>query len=126
MSQLTNKPKQPEKRKPEEESQPIKVKKVKFDEQTLLNKDKKDIEKEIEDSESGPSEGEELEENVEENDAEESTKRAITYKMAKNKGLTPYRKKELRNPRVKHKLKYRKAIIRRKGAVSIFVIIKLF
>lgn len=45
-------------------------------------------------------------------------KRAITYKMAKNKGLTPHRKKELRNPRVKHKLKFRKALIRRKGAVS--------
>ncbi|VEN34309.1 unnamed protein product [Callosobruchus maculatus] len=44
-------------------------------------------------------------------------KRAITYQMAKNKGLTPHRKKEHRNPRVKHKLKYRKAIIRRKGAV---------
>lgn len=38
--------------------------------------------------------------------------------MAKNKGLTPHRKKELRNPRVKHKLKFRKALIRRKGAVS--------
>nr|CAD7448828.1 unnamed protein product [Timema bartmani] len=44
-------------------------------------------------------------------------KRAITYKMAKNRGLTPYRKKELRNPRVKHRIKYRKAKIRRKGQV---------
>ncbi|KAL1489660.1 hypothetical protein ABEB36_013602 [Hypothenemus hampei] len=44
-------------------------------------------------------------------------KRAITYQIAKNKGLTPYRKKEFRNPRVKHKIKYRKALIRRKGAV---------
>ncbi|KAG5327466.1 SAS10 protein, partial [Pseudoatta argentina] len=48
---------------------------------------------------------------------EEDAKRAITYQMAKNRGLTPYRKKELRNPRVKHRNKYRKAIIRRKGAV---------
>lgn len=47
-------------------------------------------------------------------------KRAITYQIAKNKGLTPYRKKELRNPRVKHRNKYRKAKIRRKGAVRIF------
>ncbi|KAH1019638.1 hypothetical protein HUJ04_009429 [Dendroctonus ponderosae] len=47
----------------------------------------------------------------------QSTKRAITYQIAKNKGLTPYRKKELRNPRVKHKMKFRKALIRRKGAV---------
>ncbi|EZA53302.1 hypothetical protein DMN91_004738 [Ooceraea biroi] len=53
----------------------------------------------------------------EKNDANEETKRAITYEMAKNRGLTPYRKKELRNPRVKHRNKYRKAKIRRKGAV---------
>lgn len=44
-------------------------------------------------------------------------KRHITYQIAKNKGLTPHRKKEQRNPRVKHKLKYRKAKIRRKGAI---------
>lgn len=50
---------------------------------------------------------------------EEEAKRAITYEMAKNRGLTPYRKKELRNPRVKHRNKYRKAMIRRKGAVCI-------
>lgn len=50
-------------------------------------------------------------------DQSETSKRAITYQMAKNKGLTPQRKKEQRNPRVKHRNKYRKAIIRRKGAV---------
>ncbi|XP_022918487.2 something about silencing protein 10 [Onthophagus taurus] len=44
-------------------------------------------------------------------------KRAITYQMAKNKGLTPLRRKEQRNPRVKHRNKFRKAKIRRKGAV---------
>lgn len=48
---------------------------------------------------------------------EEAEKRAITYQMAKNKGLTPHRKKEQRNPRVKHRQKFRKALIRRKGAV---------
>ncbi|KOC68829.1 Something about silencing protein 10 [Habropoda laboriosa] len=48
---------------------------------------------------------------------ENEGKRAITYQIAKNKGLTPYRKKEQRNPRVKHRNKYRKAKIRRKGAV---------
>ncbi|SPP89279.1 something about silencing protein 10 [Drosophila guanche] len=47
----------------------------------------------------------------------EAVRRGITYQMAKNKGLTPHRKKELRNPRVKHRGKYRKALIRRKGAV---------
>lgn len=58
--------------------------------------------------------------NIDPTKAEEE-KRAITYQMAKNRGLTPYRKKELRNPRVKHKNKYRKALIRRKGAVCIYI-----
>lgn len=44
-------------------------------------------------------------------------RRAITYEMAKNKGLTPYRKKELRNPRVRHRRKYERARVRRKGQV---------
>lgn len=44
-------------------------------------------------------------------------KRKITYQIAKNKGLTPYRKKEVRNPRVKNRMKYKKAKIRRKGQV---------
>ncbi|XP_055843531.1 something about silencing protein 10 [Episyrphus balteatus] len=59
-------------------------------------------------------EGEEDEENLEEDEAE---RRGITYQIAKNKGLMPHRKKELRNPRVKHRGKFRKALIRRKGAV---------
>lgn len=57
------------------------------------------------------------EKDIIQNTNEEKVKRAITYQMAKNRGLTPYRKKELRNPRVKHRNKYRKAKIRRKGAV---------
>ncbi|XP_033211147.1 something about silencing protein 10 [Belonocnema kinseyi] len=44
-------------------------------------------------------------------------RRIITYQISKNKGLTPHRNKEQRNPRVKHRNKYRKAKIRRKGAV---------
>lgn len=44
-------------------------------------------------------------------------KRGITFQIAKNKGLTPHRKKEQRNPRVKNRNKYRKAKIRRKGQV---------
>lgn len=49
---------------------------------------------------------------------DKSGKRAITYEMAKNKGLTPKRSKEQRNPRVKHRNKFRKANIRRRGQVS--------
>lgn len=37
--------------------------------------------------------------------------------MAKNKGLTPKRKKIDRNPRVKHREKFKRAKIRRKGQV---------
>lgn len=64
------------------------------------------------------SEGENAQEDDdnEEMDGEDDERRQITYQIAKNKGLTPYRKKELRNPRVKHRNKFRKALIRRKGA----------
>lgn len=58
----------------------------------------------------------EKDENVEEEEKEEE-KRGITYQIAKNKGLTPHRKKEQRNPRVKHRNKFRKARICRKGQV---------
>lgn len=70
--------------------------------------------------------------NAPDNDAEqdeateeldEDAKRAITYQIAKNRGLTPHKKKELRNPRVKHRMKFRKAVIRRKGQVMIKIII---
>ncbi|CAL8080517.1 unnamed protein product [Orchesella dallaii] len=52
-----------------------------------------------------------------ESEDETHEKRGINYTIAKNKGLTPYRKKELRNPRVKHRMKFRKATVRRKGQV---------
>ncbi|XP_078281281.1 something about silencing protein 10 isoform X2 [Rhinoraja longicauda] len=44
-------------------------------------------------------------------------KRKISYQMSKNRGLTPRRKKIDRNPRVKHREKFRRANIRRKGQV---------
>ncbi|KAK3596510.1 hypothetical protein CHS0354_039030 [Potamilus streckersoni] len=59
----------------------------------------------------------EEEEDFAEEDGEADSKRAITYQIAKNKGLTAKKRKELRNPRVKHKMKYRKAKIRRKGQI---------
>ncbi|KAG4074424.1 hypothetical protein HA402_000403 [Bradysia odoriphaga] len=66
------------------------------------------------------SENEQTDEDGEQADGDDDgadDRRQITYQMSKNKGLTPHRKKELRNPRVKHRNKFRKAIIRRKGAV---------
>ncbi|XP_053308295.1 something about silencing protein 10 [Spea bombifrons] len=50
-------------------------------------------------------------------DIDPNAKRGITYQIAKNKGLTPKRKKIDRNPRVKHREKFRRAKIRRKGQV---------
>jgi len=44
-------------------------------------------------------------------------KRGITYEMEKNKGLTAKRKKEYRNPRVHHRNKYARALIKRKSRV---------
>ncbi|KAM3878023.1 something about silencing protein 10 [Diretmus argenteus] len=62
-------------------------------------------------------EGEILEEHGGEEETDPDAKRGITYQMAKNKGLTPKRKKIDRNPRVKHREKFRRAKIRRKGQV---------
>jgi U3 small nucleolar RNA-associated protein 3 len=44
-------------------------------------------------------------------------KRGITYQMEKNRGLTAKRKKEYRNPRVHHRNKYARALIKRKSRV---------
>ena len=44
-----------------------------------------------------------------------SDKRSINYQIMKNKGLTPARKKEQRNPRVKHRKKYEKSLIKLKS-----------
>ena len=44
-------------------------------------------------------------------------KRAITYQISKNKGLTVQRKKENRNPRVRHRNKYARALVKRKSRV---------
>ncbi|KAI9226379.1 MAG: Sas10 C-terminal domain-containing protein [Piptocephalis tieghemiana] len=45
----------------------------------------------------------------EEDEVDEGSKRMASYKILKNRGLTPYRKKENRNPRVKHRSKFEKA-----------------
>jgi U3 small nucleolar RNA-associated protein 3 len=46
---------------------------------------------------------------VDEDALDEDAKRSINYQILKNKGLAPKRKKEQRNPRVKHRKKYDKA-----------------
>jgi len=45
-------------------------------------------------------------------------KRPITQKMEKNISLRKKTKKQIKNPRVKHKLKYKKALVRRAGQVQ--------
>ncbi|NXU07651.1 SAS10 protein, partial [Buphagus erythrorhynchus] len=59
----------------------------------------------------------ELEEAAVSEGEDPSKKRGVTYQMIKNKGLTPKRRKIDRNPRVKHREKFRRAKIRRKGQV---------
>lgn len=80
-----------------------------------------DSDEEMDEPEKAPDNDADQDEATEELD--EDAKRAITYQIAKNKGLTPHKKKELRNPRVKHRMKFRKAVIRRKGQVMIKIII---
>lgn len=48
---------------------------------------------------------------------EDDEKRPISYQISRNKGLTPKRSKEQRNPRVKHRKKFKKALQKRKGQV---------
>ena len=46
---------------------------------------------------------------------EDGLHRPINKTIIQNRGIVPYRKKEYKNPRVRHRIKYRKAKIRRKG-----------
>ncbi|KAG0371272.1 Sas10 C-terminal domain-containing protein [Gamsiella multidivaricata] len=49
-----------------------------------------------------------------------SDKRSISWQILKNKGLTPHRKKEQRNPRVKHRNKYEAAKKKIKSVKRVF------
>jgi U3 small nucleolar RNA-associated protein 3 len=86
-----------------------------------VSKSKKDSEDESEDGDEDPNldltAGADSAINASEQGEEDIGKRGINYQIAKNKGLTPHRSKEQRNPRVKHRMKFRKANIRRKGAI---------
>ncbi|GAX72959.1 hypothetical protein CEUSTIGMA_g414.t1 [Chlamydomonas eustigma] len=44
--------------------------------------------------------------------------RGITSAIERNRGLTPHRRKDLKNPRKKHRIKFQEAQMRRKGAVQ--------
>ncbi|XP_074594463.1 UTP3 small subunit processome component Sas10 [Brevipalpus obovatus] len=72
------------------------------DDDNPLERDAKDMEEEMGDMDS---------------DGKEGSRRPINYQIAKNKGLTPSKKKELRNPRVKHRKKFKKAKSNRRGQV---------
>lgn len=50
-----------------------------------------------------------------ETDEQDGLHRPINKTIIQNRGIVPYRKKEYKNPRVRHRIKYRKAKIRRKG-----------
>ncbi|XP_023024646.2 UTP3 small subunit processome component Sas10 [Leptinotarsa decemlineata] len=120
LSSLKNKTEKAKKNKKQVSIDEPPSKKMKVDEN--ISEDKEAALKDMEPGNIADSSEDDAEKVDEENPEEteetnEVGKRAITYKMSKNKGLTPHRKKEQRNPRVKHKLKYRKAVIQRKGAV---------
>ena len=51
---------------------------------------------------------------------DESAKRLITRQIEKNKGLTPHRSKDVRNPRVKKRKKYEKKKIAMKGRQAVY------
>mmetsp|Transcript_6978 Transcript_6978/g.17097 ORF Transcript_6978/g.17097 Transcript_6978/m.17097 type:complete len:496 (+) Transcript_6978:437-1924(+) len=47
----------------------------------------------------------------------EGEQRRASVDILKNRGLTPYRKKDKKNPRVKHRTKFASAVKRRRGAI---------
>lgn len=61
-----------------------------------------------------------LESQQEEDGEASETKRGITYEISKNKGLTPKRPKENRNPRVKKRKKFEKALKRHSSRQAVF------
>ncbi|CAL4082154.1 unnamed protein product [Meganyctiphanes norvegica] len=86
--------------------------------------EKTNLEKEVENwKEDNDSDSDDEKNDKEEQQQEDSgildadERRAISYKIQKNKGLMPSRKKDVRNPRVKYKKKYQTKLKRRKGQV---------
>lgn len=57
---------------------------------------------------------------VEEEIIGDDGRRMISYQISKNKGLTPHRKKSVRNPRVKKKEKYKEKLKKEKSMKPVF------
>ncbi|KAF6198540.1 hypothetical protein GE061_008288 [Apolygus lucorum] len=95
-----------------------KEKKIRWKDEVGLSNLNKEMEKQLADKIQELENPQEEEEDDEEDEAEdEEEKRPITYQMMKNKGLTPKRKKDVRNPRVRNKNKFKKAVKNRRGQV---------
>jgi len=52
------------------------------------------------------------------NQVQDGNRRKITYKIEKNVGLRKKAKKLFKNPRIKHKVRYKKALVRRASQVG--------
>uniref|UniRef100_A0A0A9Y5B6 Something about silencing protein 10 n=1 Tax=Lygus hesperus TaxID=30085 RepID=A0A0A9Y5B6_LYGHE len=95
-----------------------KEKRIRWKDEVGLSSLNKEMEKQLADKIQDLDKPQEEEEDDEEDEAEDDEeKRPITYQMMKNKGLTPKRKKDVRNPRVHNKNKFKKAVKNRRGQV---------
>ncbi|CAF0952509.1 unnamed protein product [Didymodactylos carnosus] len=92
-----------------------KLKKLDDDEKQQRKK-KKPAMPEVEEDDKSENDDNIMENNVGD-DEKIHEKRKITYQIEKNKGLTPKRKKENRNSRVRHRNRYEKALNKRKSRV---------
>jgi hypothetical protein len=104
------------KKKPDSGSK--KRKKLKFEE---IGSDECEFDDEDEDEDGQGDDDDDDDEQGSDEDVEEHNgrrRRPINMAIKKNRGLTPYKKKEFRNPRVKHKLKYKKAMTKRRRLVK--------
>lgn len=92
-----------------------KRKRVNFEQQSDSEEEDDEEEEEEEEDEN---EDKDEDDEVERVNEQGRQRRPINMAMQKNRGLTPYKKKEYRNPRVKHKLKYKKAMSKRRRNVK--------
>lgn len=85
-----------------------KCKRVKFE-----PSDEEDVDDDDDDGDDDDEDDESGDEDKAASTANGRQRRPINMAIQKNRGLTPYKKKEFRNPRVKHKMKYKKAMSKR-------------